>query len=132
MESLVELAAGRTSVFVAHRLSTVQGCDRIYVLKDGQVAEQGTHSELMVKRGGLYRDMWRMQAAQMAFEKQAAEEETGANVVEKGSAGNGNGIISTNAVESDISSSSTVDASSDDDESAAELNTEAAAIERSL
>ena len=38
--SLRELAAGRTAVFVAHRLSTVQGCDRIYVLAEGEVAEQ--------------------------------------------------------------------------------------------
>lgn len=45
--SLRALAAGRTAVFVAHRLSTVQGCDRIYVLADGRVAEQGTHAQLM-------------------------------------------------------------------------------------
>jgi hypothetical protein len=54
--SLKALAAGRTAVFVAHRLSTVQGCDRIYVLADGLVAEQGTHAQLMA--GG--------QAAQVA------------------------------------------------------------------
>ena len=42
-----ELASGRTSVFVAHRLSTVQRCDKIIVLSNGAVAEQGTHEELM-------------------------------------------------------------------------------------
>jgi ABC transporter ATM len=64
LSSLAELAAGRTSVFVAHRLSTVQGCDRIYVLREGEVAEEGTHAELMARQGGVYAEMWRMQAAQ--------------------------------------------------------------------
>ena len=73
MASLQELATGRTSVFVAHRLSTVQGCDRIYVLKDGLVAEEGTHAELMAKSGGLYREMWKMQAAQQALDKKAGK-----------------------------------------------------------
>jgi ABC-type multidrug transport system ATPase subunit len=67
LDSLAELAAGRTSVTVAHRLSTVQRCDRIYVLKDGVVAEEGTHAALMAA-GGLYAEMWRQQAAAQAFE----------------------------------------------------------------
>ncbi|KAL4440595.1 hypothetical protein ABPG75_003596 [Micractinium tetrahymenae] len=65
--SLRELAAGRTAVFVAHRLSTVQACDRIYVLSDGQVAEQGTHQELMAVRG-LYWEMWNLQLAEQELE----------------------------------------------------------------
>lgn len=67
MASLEELASGRTSVFVAHRLSTIQGCDKIYVLKDGVVAEQGTHVGLMEQRG-IYFDMWNMQIAEEALE----------------------------------------------------------------
>jgi energy-coupling factor transporter ATP-binding protein EcfA2 len=63
MTSLEELARGRTSVFVAHRLSTVQHCDRIYVVREGKVEEAGTHGELMARRG-VYYDMWQMQAAQ--------------------------------------------------------------------
>lgn len=63
IDSLGELATGRTSVFVAHRLSTIQGCDRIYVLKDGVVAEQGTHAELMALPNGAYKEMWDLQAA---------------------------------------------------------------------
>ena len=66
MSSLEELASGRTSVFVAHRLSTIQRCDKIYVLKDGVVAEQGTHIDLMESKG-IYFEMWNMQAAEEAL-----------------------------------------------------------------
>jgi len=47
----------RTSVFVAHRLRTIYDADMIIVLKDGQVAESGTHSEL-ISKNGLYADLW--------------------------------------------------------------------------
>ncbi len=56
-----ELAQGRTSVFVAHRLSTVQRCDRIFVMQAGKVVEAGTHDELL-RAGHVYADMWRSQA----------------------------------------------------------------------
>lgn len=75
MASLQELATGRTSVFVAHRLSTVQGCDRIFVLKEGKVAEEGTHAQLMARPDGIYKEMWEMQAAQDALKEQMHEEE---------------------------------------------------------
>ena len=52
-----EMAKGRTVIMIAHRLSTIRNADRIYVLQDGQVAEQGKHDELMQKNG-LYADMW--------------------------------------------------------------------------
>ena len=51
---------GRTSLIIAHRLSTVREADKILVLKDGQFIEAGTHDELL-KLGGLYADLWRMQ-----------------------------------------------------------------------
>ena len=49
--------AGRTAIVVAHRLSTIQEVDRIVVLKNGRVAEQGSHEELMASRG-LYRTLY--------------------------------------------------------------------------
>ncbi|KAL6231638.1 hypothetical protein BDW75DRAFT_247782 [Aspergillus navahoensis] len=52
---------GRTTVVVAHRLSTVRGCDRILVLSDGRVLEEGGHGELLAKRG-VYYAMVRAQA----------------------------------------------------------------------
>ena len=52
-----EMAKGRTVIMIAHRLSTIRNADRIYVLKDGQLEEQGKHDELMEKNG-LYAAMW--------------------------------------------------------------------------
>ncbi|KAF7295148.1 hypothetical protein MIND_01053300 [Mycena indigotica] len=52
---------GRTSIFIAHRLRTVVEADLIIVLKEGQVAEQGTHEQLL-RKGGLYQSMWVEQA----------------------------------------------------------------------
>ena len=51
------LANGRTVIMIAHRLTTVQNADKIYVLKDGKIAEEGTHAQLMEKKG-LYHDMY--------------------------------------------------------------------------
>ena len=48
-----------TVIMVAHRLSTVRDCDRIILVKDGKIAEQGTFDELMEMRGGFYELMRR-------------------------------------------------------------------------
>jgi ABC-type multidrug transport system fused ATPase/permease subunit len=54
------LLRGRTSIVIAHRLSTVRNADRIYVIDDGQIVEQGSHEELLAQ-GGLYRDLYEQQ-----------------------------------------------------------------------
>lgn len=56
-----ELASGRTTVAIAHRLSTLRNMDRIVVLKDGHVVEQGSHTALL-RRGGEYARLWKMQS----------------------------------------------------------------------
>ncbi len=54
--------AGRTSIVIAHRLSTVRGADQILVVEDGHIVERGRHSELLAQ-GGLYSDLYRTQFA---------------------------------------------------------------------
>lgn len=61
----------RTSVFIAHRLRTIYDSDLIIVLKDGHVAEQGTHEQL-VNRGGVYSELW--SAQEMLFTDDDQEE----------------------------------------------------------
>jgi len=61
-EALKRLMVGRTTLVIAHRLSTVIDADRIYVLDGGQVVEQGSHNELLA-RNGLYAELSRMQLA---------------------------------------------------------------------
>lgn len=60
-EALDNLMKNRTSIVVAHRLSTIAGLDRIIVLKDGKIIEQGSHAELL-KRGGEYKKLWSRQS----------------------------------------------------------------------
>ena len=59
--ALANLMEGRTSIVVAHRLSTVAGLDKIVVLKDGKIVEQGTHQELL-RKDGEYRKLWSRQS----------------------------------------------------------------------
>jgi ATP-binding cassette subfamily B protein len=61
------MAGERTVFAIAHRLSTVRDADRILVLEDGEVAERGTHDEL-VDAGGAYASLWRVQTGAVAAE----------------------------------------------------------------
>ena len=61
--SMAELLAGRTTFVIAHRLSTVRRADLILVLEEGRVTEQGTHDQLMERRGGYYGMVRRQVAA---------------------------------------------------------------------
>ena len=60
IEGLQRLMKGRTVIMIAHRLSTIRDADKIIVLKDGVVAEEGTNDEL-IARGGVYAELHRIQ-----------------------------------------------------------------------
>ena len=60
--SLTELMKNRTAIVIAHRLSTIQKMDRIVVLEDGTVKEDGSHQELLKLRGGIYAQLWAHQS----------------------------------------------------------------------
>ncbi len=61
-DALNTLMKGRTSVVIAHRLSTVANLDRIVVLENGKIVEQGTHHELLEKPEGVYHHLWARQS----------------------------------------------------------------------
>ncbi|MGQ2967224.1 MAG: ABC transporter ATP-binding protein [Allorhizobium sp.] len=62
-ESLAELAIGRTTLIIAHRLATIAHADRIVVIEEGRIAEQGRHAELIARRNGRYRQLHNTQDA---------------------------------------------------------------------
>lgn len=57
-----DFSKGKSSVFISHRLASTRFCDRIILIADGRIAEEGTHSELM-KAGGLYAELFNMQSS---------------------------------------------------------------------
>jgi ABC-type transport system involved in Fe-S cluster assembly fused permease/ATPase subunit len=70
-EELVRIAQGRTTLVIAHRLSTVMDADQILVMDGGSIVERGTHRELL-ERGGTYAEMWALQQREEAERTEAA------------------------------------------------------------
>lgn len=70
--SLAKVVVGRTSIIIAHRLSTVRHADRIYVVDGGRIAEAGDHDTLLA-RGGQYAALWRIQTGEASTASHAAE-----------------------------------------------------------
>jgi ATP-binding cassette subfamily B protein len=66
-EALDRLVASRTTIAIAHRLSTLRKADRLVVLDKGKVIEQGSHEELANKEGGLYAKLIKMQNEMQAI-----------------------------------------------------------------
>jgi ATP-binding cassette subfamily B multidrug efflux pump len=58
---LDELMRGKTVVAIAHRLSTIHHLDRLVVLENGSISQQGTHEDLL-EQGGLYAELWARQS----------------------------------------------------------------------
>jgi ATP-binding cassette subfamily B protein len=61
-DALTKLIQGKTTIVIAHRLSTIRQMDRIIVIECGKIIEDGTHNELVNKKGGLYKKLWDLQA----------------------------------------------------------------------
>ena len=70
-EQLYNLMTGKTVIAIAHRLSTIAAMDRLVIMDQGRIIEQGSHNELL-KRGGLYADLWSHQSGGF-LAKEAAE-----------------------------------------------------------
>ena len=73
MQNLRRLRGGKTTIIVAHRVSTIQHADRILVLDDGRPVEYGTHEELMRLRGA-YRAIWEKQQLELALSREGGDE----------------------------------------------------------
>ena len=68
LATLKRVSEDRTTLAIAHRLSTIADADRILVLEQGRLAESGTHSDLLAKKG-IYAEMWARQQVEKDFKE---------------------------------------------------------------
>lgn len=71
LQHLHETRKGKTNILIAHRISTLQGADKIIVIDEGRIAESGTHDELL-KKNGIYAEMYRRQLLEKKHEEEFA------------------------------------------------------------
>jgi ATP-binding cassette subfamily B protein len=72
-EAMERLMSGRTSIVIAHRLSTVRMLDRILVFERGEVTEEGTHEELVRREDGMYKRLFERQALGLVVNEEEAD-----------------------------------------------------------
>ncbi|MDD4147502.1 MAG: ABC transporter ATP-binding protein, partial [Candidatus Cloacimonetes bacterium] len=71
LECLIQARRGKTTIIIAHRISSIQHADRIIVLADGVIKERGYHDSLL-RAGGIYRDLYEKQRIRAKLEDEEA------------------------------------------------------------